>query len=163
MKYYILDLSPHNSLVKYLVEQGFTVFMISWRNPGAEDRDLDMNDYIEMGFFDALRAVNTVVPNEKVHAVGYCIGGTLLTMAASAMARDGDQRLKTVTLFAAQTDFTEAGEIMLLAGESQVSFLEGIMWDQGYLDSSQMAGAFQMLQSNDLIWSRYVNEYLLGH
>ncbi len=163
MKYYILDLSPHNSLVKYLVEQGFTVFMISWRNPGAEDRDLDMNDYIEMGFFDALRAVNTVVPNEKVHAVGYCIGGTLLTMAASAMARDDDQRLKTVTLFAAQTDFTEAGEIMLLAGESQVSFLEGIMWDQGYLDSSQMAGAFQMLQSNDLIWSRYVNEYLLGH
>ncbi|MFP4536775.1 MAG: PHA/PHB synthase family protein [Dichotomicrobium sp.] len=162
MKYYVLDLSPNNSLVKYLVEQGFTVFMISWRNPTAEDRDLGMQDYIDMGFFDALRAVNAVVPDQKVHAMGYCIGGTLLTMAAAAMARDDDERLKTITLLAAQTDFTEAGEIMLFVSESQVSYLEGLMWDQGYLDSHQMTGAFQMLQSNDLIWSRYIREYLLG-
>ena len=162
MKYYILDLSPENSLVKFLVENGYTVFMISWRTPTAEDRDLGMNDYLRLGIFDALKAVNKIVSGEKVHAIGYCIGGTLLTIAAAAMARDGDERLKSITLFAAQTDFTDAGEIMLFVNESQVSYLESLMWDQGYLDSKQMAGAFQMLRSNDLIWSRYIHEYLLG-
>jgi polyhydroxyalkanoate synthase len=162
MKYYILDLSPENSLVKYLVGRGHTVFMVSWRNPDANDRDLGMGDYLRLGVLEAIKAVQAIVPGRKVNAVGYCLGGTLLSIAASYLVQSGEDALKSVTLLAAQTDFSEAGELTLFIDESQVAYLEDIMWNQGYLHTQQMAGAFQLLRSNDLIWSMIVNQYLLG-
>jgi polyhydroxyalkanoate synthase len=162
MKYYVLDLSSNNSLVRHLVGRGFTVFMISWRNPGVEQRDLGLEDYRRLGIIDSLEVIEKVCGTSRVHACGYCLGGTLLAIAAAALGRDEHRHLASVTLMAAQTDFTEAGELMLFINESQVAYLEDIMWEQSYLDARQMSGAFQLLRSNDLIWSQIVKEYMLG-
>lgn len=162
MKYYILDLQPHNSLIRYLVDRGFTVFVISWRNPEADDRDFGLNEYLRLGQMAALRAVQRITGAQRVHACGYCLGGTLLTIAAAAMARESDHRLASTTLLAAQSDFTEAGELTLFTTESEVAFLEDVMAERGYLDTWQMTGAFQLLRSNDLIWSRITRDYLMG-
>ena len=162
MKYYVLDLSPSNSLVNYLVAQGHTVFMVSWKNPTAADRSLGMDDYLKLGVRATLEAVAGIVPNRKIHSVGYCIGGTLLSIAAAILAAEGDQRIASVTLLAAQQDFSEPGELSLFISPSQLDMLEAAMSRTGVLKSEQMGAAFALLRSRDLLWTPAVNTYLLG-
>ena len=170
MKYYILDLSPHNSMVRYLVAQGHTVYVMSWLNPDESDHDLSMDDYLRLGVLDALRAVGSHSERQVgLHAMGYCLGGTLLAIAAAALAREGCvanaddlPALKSLTLLAAQTDFSEPGELGLFIDESQIGFLDNITRGKGYLTGKQMAGSFQFLHSRDLFWTRRMHEYLMG-
>ena len=169
MKYYILDLSPHNSMVRYLVEQGHTVFMISWHNPDKSDAHLGLNDYVHDGVFSTLQAIGKLCPKQAVHAMGYCLGGTLLAIGAARLA--GDQPLaewadmpsiRSITLLAAEVDFTEPGEMGVFIDPAQVRQLMDTMAEQGFLTGKQMGGSFQFLHSRDLIWSRQMHEYLLG-
>jgi polyhydroxyalkanoate synthase subunit PhaC len=173
MKYYILDLQPHNSMVRYLVQQGHTVYMLSWLNPDEDERDLTLDDYLSLGVFDALKRIGELHGRaQPVHAMGYCLGGTLLAMAAAALARDGGTRrldiagalppLASLTLLAAQVDFSEPGELGLFIDESQIGYLDEITTGQGYLSGKQMAGSFQFLHSRDLVWTRRMREYLMG-
>ncbi len=170
MKYYILDLSPHNSMARYLVDQGHTVYMLSWRNPEASDHDLTMDDYLRLGILDAMAAIGRLHgTTQPMHAAGYCLGGTLLAIAAAALGRHDRVAgagqlppLASLTLLAAQTDFSEPGELGLFIDESQIGFLDEIMRGKGYLTGEQMAGSFQFLHSRDLIWTRRMKEYLMG-
>ena len=162
LKYYILDLSPANSMVRYLVEQGHTVFMLSWRNPDARDRELGVDHYLRLGIRAAIDAAHAIAGKQKLHAVGYCLGGTFLATLAASMAGAGDERLASLTLLAAEVDFTEAGELSIFIDDSQLAYLEDLTWEQGYLDGRQMSGAFTLLNSNDLLWSRIVRQYLMA-
>ncbi|MFM2056378.1 MAG: hypothetical protein RLY71_763 [Pseudomonadota bacterium] len=169
MKYYILDLSPHNSMVRWLVSQGHTVFILSWHNPTEADADVGLNDYLQWGIFDSLAAIRRLVPDQPVHACGYCLGGTLLAMAAAALARPQQVTsaaelapLASVSLLATETDFTEPGELGIFIDESQVALLEAMMAERGFLTGRQMAGSFQFLHARDLVWSTRMREYLLG-
>jgi len=161
MKYYVLDLSPRNSMVRYLVEQGKTVFMVSWKNPGPEDSELTMDDYLQLGIMETLDVVRAILPGRRINAVGYCIGGTLLYIAAAYLAGQKDL-FNSLTILAAQADFSEAGEIRAMIGESIFSQLEALMQKRGVLEASQMGGAFAALRSGDLIWGPAVDRYLLG-
>ena len=162
MKYYILDLSPRNSLVRYLVERGHTVFMISWKNPDASDRELGMDDYVQLGFLEALAKVRELTGARPVHAVGYCIGGTLLAIAAAALAAGGERELASVTLLAAQTDLSEPGELSVFITPSQIAMLEAMMHRNGVLESERMGAAFALLRSRDLLWGPAVAQYVRG-
>ncbi len=162
MKYYILDLSASKSVVNYLVSRGHTVFILSWKNPTASDRDLGMDDYLRLGVRAAIDAISRIVPDQKIHSVGYCIGGTLLSIAAAVFAAEQDQRLASMTLLAAQQDFSECGELAVFISPSQLDMLEAVMSRTGVLSSEQMGAAFALLRSHDLLWTPAINSYVRG-
>lgn len=161
-KYYILDLQPKNSFIRWAVEHGYTVFVISWVNPDAKLGDKTFEDYMQEGILDVLDAVELATGEREVSMIGYCIGGTLLSATLAYMAATGDDRIKAATFFASQADFSEAGDLKIFTDEAQVNNLEKMMDEKGYLEGSSMAGTFNMLRANDLIWSFYVDNYLLG-
>ncbi len=162
-KYYILDLRPKNSLVRWAVSQGHTVFVISWVNPDARLAEKGFEDYLHEGFLGALDAIEKATGERGVNAIGYCLGGTLLASTLAYMAAKGDDRIKTATFFVTMMDFAEAGELGVFIDEEQLSALEDKMHRRGYLEGSEMATTFNMLRANDLIWSFVVNNYLLGN
>ena len=162
-KFYILDLRPKNSLVRWAVAQGHTVFMVSWVNPDDRLAELRFDDYMTQGCLAALDAIEQATGEREVNAVGYCLGGTLLASTLAYMAATGDDRIKTATFFVTMTDFQEAGELGVFIDEEQLRALEDKMEKRGFLEGSEMASTFNMLRANDLIWSFVVNNYLLGN
>jgi poly[(R)-3-hydroxyalkanoate] polymerase subunit PhaC len=162
-KYYILDLRPENSFIKYFVEKGYTVFVVSWVNPGKALREKTFENYMFEGVFAALDAVEDATGEKQVNAIGYCIGGTLLSASLAYMADKKKERVKSATFFAAQADFSEAGELLVFIDDEQLKTIEKeIDASGGYLEGTSMANTFNMLRSNDLIWSYVVNNYLMG-
>ncbi|HEY1856883.1 class I poly(R)-hydroxyalkanoic acid synthase [Acidocella sp.] len=161
-KFYILDLRPKNSLVRYLVSQGHTVFMVSWVNPDASLAGKNFDDYMVEGVFAALDAIEKATETREVNAIGYCLGGTLLAATLAYMKARGDDRVKSATFLVTLTDFSDAGELGVFIDEEQLSTLEERMQRRGYLEGNEMATTFNMLRANDLIWSFVVNNYLLG-
>ncbi|MFN7054061.1 PHA/PHB synthase family protein [Hyphomonas sp.] len=162
MKYYILDLTAEDSFARWLASQGYTVYILSWKNPGPDDRGISFDDYRRLGVMAAIDRVSEEAGGQRIHGVGYCLGGTVLAIAAAAMGRRKDNRLATLTLLAAQTDFREAGELLLFIDESQVALLEDMMHVEGTLDARNMSGAFSMLRAHEMVYSRIVERYLIG-
>ena len=161
-KFYILDLKPENSFIKWATEQGYTVFVISWVNPDEQLTSLVFEDYMKLGPLAALDAIEQATGEKKVSAIGYCIGGTLMATTLAYMAARGDDRIAACTFFTAQVDFTEPGELGVFIDEDQLASVEEMMSKKGYLEGSEMATTFNMLRANDLIWSFVVNNYLMG-
>lgn len=160
-KYYIMDLQPKNSLIKWLVAQGHTVFVISWVNPDESYADTGYDEYVQ-GLYAALDAVERGTGEKDVNAIGYCLGGTLLASVLAHMAGNGDERIKSATFFTSMIDFEEPGELGVFIDDQQVTELEERMQETGYLDAACMASTFNMLRANDLIWTFAINNYLLG-
>jgi polyhydroxyalkanoate synthase len=161
-KFYVLDLTPEKSFIKWAVDQGLTVFVISWVNPDKRLAKMDFGDYMRLGPLAALDAIEQATGERQVHAIGYCVGGTLLSITLATMAAKGDDRIVSETLFAAQVDFTHAGDLKVFVDEEQLQALERRMAERGYLEGSKMTNAFNMLRSNDLIWPYVINNYLRG-
>jgi polyhydroxyalkanoate synthase len=161
-KYYILDLTPAKSLIKYLVDQGFTAFVISWINPDEHLSHKSFEDYMQEGILTAADAVRRETGAEKCNVVGYCVGGTLLATTLAYLAARGEERFASASFLATQIDFTHAGDLLLFTNDVQLASLEEMMAERGYLDGSRMANVFNMLRPRDLIWPYIVNNYLLG-
>ena len=161
-KFYVLDLTPEKSFIKWCLDQGLTVFCISWANPDSRLAQKTFEDYVRDGPLAALDAIKLATGEDKVHAVGYCVGGTLLAVTLAAMAARHDERIVSATLFAAQVDFTYAGDLKVFVDEEQVAALERRMAERGYLDSKSMVTVFNLLRSNDLLWPYIINNYLKG-
>ena len=162
-KFYIMDLQPKNSLLKWLVDQGHTVYVISWVNPDETYAETGFEDYITDGVLKALDAIQYDTGESEINAIGYCIGGTLLASSLAYMKATGDTRIKSATFFTTMLNFANPGELGLFIDDEQIKGLEGKMQETGYLDGSTMAGTFNLLRANDLIWSFYINNYLLGN
>jgi polyhydroxyalkanoate synthase len=161
-KYYILDMQPQNSLIKCLVDAGFSVFVISWKNPDASLEETDFEDYLTLGALSAFKVIEEITGSPQINAVGYCIGGTLLAMALAYLAGKKERTVNAATFFVSLQDFSEVGDTSVFIDEPQVAYIEGQMMERGYLDSRSMATMFNLLRANDLIWSNVINNYLLG-
>jgi polyhydroxyalkanoate synthase len=161
-KFYVLDLTPEKSFIKWCVDQGITVFVISWVNPDARLAEKSFEEYMREGVIAALDKVEAITGEAQTHAIGYCVGGTLLAITLAYLAAKKQNRVKSATLFTAQVDFTYAGDLMVFVDEERIRKLESHMKEQGYLEASRMANTFNMLRSNDLIWPYIVNNYMRG-
>jgi polyhydroxyalkanoate synthase len=162
-KYYILDMQPQNSLVGYLVAQGFTVFIVSWKNPDSTMDEISFEDYMDLGLLETSDIVRQITGSPTLNVMGYCIGGVLLTMTLAWLAKQGDERFRSATFMVSLQDFSRVGDTSLFMGESTIDFIEQQMLERGYLDSREMSNMFNLLRSNDLIWANVVNNYLLGN